>query len=94
VLSLDFRNDAGDYEDYNNLLAMYLLYNLSKYSVRIDGATQRLEIEATRTPMPYTQAINLAELAADDDSRGFFRRLVFRPRGKKIGEDVEPAAAK
>jgi hypothetical protein len=86
VLSLDFRNEAGDYEDYDNLLAMYLLYNLGKYSVRIDGEARRLEINVTKSPMPYAQAMNLAETNAQADSRGFLRRLVFKPQGKKIGE--------
>ena len=86
VLSLDFRNDATDYEDYDNLYAMYLLYNLGKYSVRLDETTQRLEIYASKDPMPYTQATNLAEQNAEADSRGFLRRLVSKPQGKRIGD--------
>ena len=86
VLSLDFRNDATDYEDYDNLYAMYLLYNLGKYSVRLDEKTQRLEIYASKDPMPYTQATNLAEQNAEADSRGFLRRLVSKPQGKRIGD--------
>ena len=91
-ISLDFRNDAGDYEDYDNLLAMYLLFNIGKYSVRVDGETQRLAIAAAKEPMPYAEAKALAQRQADADSRGFLRRLAFRPQGNKI-DTLTPAAA-
>ena len=84
VLSLDFRNDAGDYEDYDNLFSMYLLYNIAKYSVRVDGETRRLKLAAVKEPMRYSEAKALAASHADADSRGFLRRLAFRPRGTKI----------
>jgi hypothetical protein len=91
VLSLDFRNDAGEYEDYDNLFAMYLLYNLGKYSVRIDGKSRKAEIYAQKEAMSYPQAMNLAEMNAEADSKGFLRRLVggaqASPNGRKIGTD-------
>ena len=39
VLSSDFRKEQGQYEDFDNLFAMYLLYNLSKYRVRVNSET-------------------------------------------------------
>ena len=68
VLSLDFRNEQGDYEDYDNLLAMYLLYNIGRYSVRIDAATRRLAVDAVKQPMRYADARVLAERQADADT--------------------------
>mgnify|MGYP003693888673 CR=1 FL=1 len=44
VLSRDFRREQGEYKDYDNLFAMYLLYNLGKYSVRVSAQTKMLEI--------------------------------------------------
>ncbi|MBK6395474.1 MAG: hypothetical protein IPF73_12920, partial [Betaproteobacteria bacterium] len=35
VLSRDFRKEQGKYEDFDNLYAMYVLYNLARYSVRV-----------------------------------------------------------
>ena len=92
VISLDFRNDAGHYEDYDNLLAMYLLFNMGKYAVRVNEATNRLEIERAKGAMPYAQAMERASKDAEADSKGFLRRLLFRPRGERIGEDAAPAA--
>jgi len=92
VLSLDFRNEQGDYEDYDNLLAMYLLYNIGRYSVRIDAATRRLAVDAVKQPMRYADARVLAERQADADSRGFLRRLAFRPQGSKI-DTLAPVAS-
>jgi hypothetical protein len=89
VLSRDFRNDEGHYQDYDNLFAMYLLYNLAKYSVRVDPAAGRLEFETRKEPMAYGKAVELAGRSARADSRGFLRRLQFRPQGHRIGDAVE-----
>ena len=86
VLSLDFRNDEGSYQDYDNLYAMYLLYNMGRYAIRIDPATQRLEIAKSKDAMDYAGAAAKAAEDADADSKRFLRRLIFKPRGKKIGE--------
>ena len=56
VLSLDFRREAGQYEDVDNLFAMYLLDNMSKYTVRLNEETRLLEIEKTKIPMGYSEA--------------------------------------
>lgn len=86
VLSRDFLKDQGHYEDFDNLYAMYLLYNLGKYSVRIDDATRLLQIETSKTPMSYPQAAELATLSARADSDAFGRRQPFRPRGTAVGQ--------
>jgi hypothetical protein len=91
VLSLDFRNDQGRYQDYDNLLAMYLLNNMARYYVGVDAGTRRLVIEKRPEPMPYARAFALAAEAADNDSKGFLRRLLFKPRGQAIGEAPPPA---
>ena len=84
VLSRDFRRD--DYRDFDNLYAMYLLYNLARYSVRVNVETQLIEIDRSKTPMPYEKAAAAAEEWARSDSRGFFLRHLFKPKGKRIGE--------
>ena len=86
VLSRDFRREAGEYEDPDNLYAMYLLNNLGRYSVRIDERTKLLEIEQDRTPMAYGQAAALAARSAASDSARYARRAAFRPEGTRIGE--------
>ncbi len=86
VRSLDFRNDEGAYEDYDNLYAMYLLYNVGRYGIRIDPATHVLEITKSKDAMDYAAAAAKAAEDADADSKRFLRRLLFRPKGKKIGE--------
>ena len=89
VLSLDYLSDPGQYEDYDNLFAMYLLYNLGRHSVVVDGKSQRLEIEASKEPMTYPQAVEAAARSAESDSRNFLRRLPFIPKGLRIGDPVD-----
>jgi hypothetical protein len=89
VLSLDFTNDGGAYEDYDNLFAMYLLYNLGKYSVVVDGESRQLAIERSKTPMDYERAAHFAAAAAESDSRSFLRRLPFVPKGLRIGDPAD-----
>lgn len=86
VLSRDFRREQGAYQDYDNLFAMYLLYNLGKYSVRVNEQTKLLEIEKDKVPMAYPEASELAEQSARADSESFRRRIRFLPRGTRIGE--------
>jgi len=86
VLSLDFRREAGAYQDFDNLFAMYLLYNLGKYSVRVNERTLLLEIEKEKDPMPYPEAAELAKQSARSDSENFRRHIRFLPRGTRIGE--------
>jgi hypothetical protein len=93
VLSRDFRREQGRYEDVDNLFAMYLLYNLGRYSVRVDGKTQRLEFGVSKTPLPYAAAAKQAADAAHSDSRDYSSRAVFTPKGTRIG-DNEAASAK
>jgi len=89
VLSRDFRREAGAYEDFDNLFAMYLLYNMGKYSVRVNEQTQRLEIEKEKIPMAYPEAAELATRSARSDSRNFLLRLPFRPMGTIFGEAAD-----
>ncbi|SOY67854.1 hypothetical protein CBM2587_B90304 [Cupriavidus taiwanensis] len=86
VLSLDFRREAGAYQDYDNLLAMYLLFNLGKYSVRVNEQILLLEIERSKDPMPYAVALQAAERDARADSEKFRRHIEFRPSGEGISE--------
>ena len=90
VLSRDFRRD--EYRDFNNLYAMYLLYNMARYSVRVNDETKFIEIERSKPPMPYPEAAQTAEEWAKADSRGFFLRHLFKPKGKRIGEALENEA--
>ena len=65
---------------------MYLLYNLGKYSVRVNERTLLLEIEKEKEPMTYQEAARLANRSARSDSENFRRHLEFRPRGTRVGE--------
>ena len=85
VLSRDFRKEQGRYEDVDNLYAMYLLYNLSKYRVRVNDDTKLLEIDQRKEPMPFSEAAEFAGRSATADSENFRRRLKFRPIGTEIG---------
>jgi hypothetical protein len=85
VMSLDFAKEQGHYEDFDNLFAMYLLYNMGRYSVRINDDTKLLEIQTTKDPMPYATAAKLATQSARSDSDSFHRRQPFRPKGTAVG---------
>ena len=89
VLSSDFRKEQDHYEDIDNLFAMYLLYNLSKYRVRVNDATKLLEIDESKEPLPYAEAAELATQSAQSDSENFRRRVPFRPRGTAVGEPAD-----
>jgi hypothetical protein len=85
VMSRDFRKEQGRYEDFDNLYAMYLLYNLGRHSVRVNDETKLLEIENSKDPMAYPKAAELATLSARSDSENLRRRTPFRPKGTEIG---------
>jgi hypothetical protein len=87
VLSRDFRREQGQYEDPDNLYAMYLLYNLGRYRVRVDAATKLLVIELDKSPLPYERAAALAAEAASADSANYARSTSFTPQGTRVGED-------
>ncbi len=89
VLSRDFRSDEGAYQDFDNLFAMYLLYNMGKYSVRVNDETKRLEIEKSKSPMAYPEAAELATLSARSDSKNFRLLRRFLPKGIPIGEAAD-----
>jgi hypothetical protein len=88
VLSRDFRKEQGRYQDVDNLFAMYVLFNMGKYSVRVNGETKLLEIGQGKNPMAYPEAARLAIENARSDSEKFLAGLHFRPRGKEIGEPL------
>ncbi len=91
VLSRDFRKEQGRYEDFDNLFAGYVLYNMGKYGVRVNDATKLLEIGPGRTPMAYPDAVELATKRARSDSENFRRRVRFLPQGTPIGEFPDSA---
>ncbi|XQU77490.1 DUF4105 domain-containing protein (plasmid) [Cupriavidus sp. H18C2] len=86
VLSLDFRREQGAYRDFDNLFAMYLFYNLGRYSVRLNGSTQLLEIERSKQSMAYAAAVEHANRSARSDADNFRRHALFSPLGTRIGE--------
>jgi len=94
VLSRDFRKEQGQYEDFDNLFAMYLLYNLARYSVRVNDETKVLEIEKSKKPMAYPEAAELATQSAKSDSEGFLRRLPFLRTGTEIGDPTDESNKK
>jgi hypothetical protein len=89
VLSRDFRSEQGEYRDYDNLYAMYLLFNLGRFSVKVSEETQRLGIEKSKDAMPYPEAAALAEKSARSDSERYRTRIPFLPMGRVIGESPD-----
>jgi hypothetical protein len=89
VLSLDYFENQGSYEDYDNLFAMYLLYYLGRYSIVLNGETHRLEIEHKKEPDCYATACFKADESARKDKKHFLRRLVFRAWGIKLDSGVD-----
>ncbi len=90
VLSRDFRSGEGQYHDHDNLYAGYLLFNLARYRVSMDGATGRLTIDRTRNPLPYQEAARRAEAGAKADSRAFLFSARFRRQGTSIEAEDNP----
>lgn len=89
ALSLDYLEGQGRYEDYDNLYAMYLLYNLGRYSIVLDGASRRLKVEAGKEPETYEKAKEKAVKSAKGDRKRLLRRLIFRAWGIKFGGAVD-----
>jgi hypothetical protein len=85
VLSRDFRRDQ--YRDFDNLYAMYLLYNMLRYRVVVNEKTKLLEIAADKTPMAYPEAADLATESAKSDSADFGRLATFQPKGTAIEDN-------
>ena len=90
VLSRDFLKDQGEYRDFDNLYAMYLLYNLATYSVTVDVSSQRLVIDRFKKPTAYPVASRLAYDSAKADSENYSSGARFRAQGTRVGE-TEPA---
>ena len=89
VLSLDYLENQGSYEDYDNLFAMYLLYCMGRYSIVLNGETRHLEIEAKKEPDGYAIASYNADQSAQKDKKHLLRRLVFRAWGMKLDSGVD-----
>jgi hypothetical protein len=87
VLSMDFRKEEGHYEDYDNLYAMYVLYNIGRYSVIVDDATKKLRIERSKEPVPFPQADAAAKKSARADSDRFRLGARFKPTGTGYDQD-------
>jgi len=90
VLSRDFRREQGRYEDFDNLLAMYLLANLAKYVVHVDETTQRLEIRKTSQSLDYPVALADARRDALQDSDNYVRGLPVATRRLAVEPPVGP----
>jgi hypothetical protein len=65
---------------------MYLLYDMGRYSVRVNEATLRLEIERGKDPIGYEKAVEHATRSARADSESFLRHRSFRREGTGIGQ--------
>jgi len=81
--------DLSSRSDIDNLFAMYLLFNLGKYRVRVNDETKLLEIDRSKEPMSYADAAKAAARDARSDSENFRRRLAFRPKGTAIGRAAD-----
>jgi hypothetical protein len=92
VLSLDFRADEGQYEDEDNLYAMYLLRLMTRHALTIDAATQTLQLQTNPDRLNYAQADEQARSAAQAESKILLRRLPvgLRSAAGVIGEPHRP----
>jgi hypothetical protein len=90
VLSRDFRSGEGEYHDYDNLYAGYLLFNLARYRVSMDAATGRLAIDRTRDPLPYAEAARRAAEGAKADSTAFRLTARIKRKGTSIEAEDNP----
>jgi hypothetical protein len=75
VLSLDYRADAGHYEDEDNLYAMLLLRHLGRWGLAIDESSQELRLLPSAATLPYAQAAQRARSEAAEQSKNLLRRL-------------------
>jgi hypothetical protein len=89
MLSLDYNSGQGSYEDFDNLRAMHLLFDLGRYSLKIDPATTRLVVEKEKSPEPFDVAEARAVREAKKERKHILRRLLFRAWGLRIGADVD-----
>ena len=89
VLSLDYNSEQGEYEDYDNLYAMNLFYNLGRRSIIVDEETKLLAVEGEKEPMTFDEAHEAAHASAIADKRHLVRRLIFRAWGVKLGGSVD-----
>jgi hypothetical protein len=92
VLSLDFRADDGQYEDEDNLYAMYLLRHLTRFALQIDPAAQALQVQPNAAQLPYAQAAEQARRDAQGESKNLLRRLPVgvRDAAGLLGEPDRP----
>jgi len=81
--SLDYFQGSSNFEDWDNLYAMNLLFELGKYSFGISANEQRIFLEKHKEPTPLAQAIPLAKKAASKKSKNVLRRI-FRSFGVRL----------
>ncbi|HKA41290.1 MAG TPA: hypothetical protein VKF40_04785 [Burkholderiales bacterium] len=87
VLSRDFRREQ--YKDFDNLYAMHLLYNIGKYSVRVNDESRLLQIGKRKTPMIYSEAVELAAESAKSESENFRLQAALQGKGVAIGSSAD-----
>ena len=75
VLSLDFRADAGQYEDEDNLYLMHLLRHLSRWRLSIDPGTHALQIARNPAQLAYPEASQQARAEAREQSTTLLLRM-------------------
>jgi|GEM_PF-519895 hypothetical protein len=74
--SLDYFQGSKNFEDWDNLYAMNLLYELGKFSFVISAAQQRVLLEKQKNPTSLSEAVEIARQAASKKSKNVLRRLV------------------
>ncbi|PCJ18974.1 MAG: hypothetical protein COB02_09580 [Candidatus Cloacimonadota bacterium] len=83
VKSLDFYSGSTEFEDYDNLFAMNLFYELGKYSIHISNISHAAEFSKEKEAMSYKEALKIAKKKATASSKSIARRL-FRKMGIKL----------
>lgn len=89
VFSLDFLSGAAHYEDFDNLRNMHLLFDLSRYILRIDPVGNKLVIERQKQPEVFEVAEARATKEARKKRKHVLRRLLFRAWGLRFSPKVD-----
>lgn len=86
VKSLDFFNGSTQFEDWDNLYAMNLFYQLGTAAFSLPDQARGVVLEKEKPALSYEEASQVAKDQADNDSKNLLRRLI-RAMGLKLTED-------
>ena len=86
VKSLDFFNGSTQFEDWDNLYAMNLFYQLGSAAFSLPDQAHGVILEKEKPALSYEEARQVEKDQADNDSKNLLRRLI-RAMGLKLTKD-------